>query len=153
MSKKSIHECDEQADDAIRTMVATVVGTAAIPAHVNWSLTATAMGAGVVAIGLIYDVQLTKEEGWKLVRQFFLGAGFWFVTMNVGSKILTAIMESTGFGYFGGVALDGAISAASAWAIGACAKEYFRRDFLGKSKPTKEELGEIFREAFKKNKK
>ena len=153
MSKKSIHECDEQADDAIRTMVATVVGTAAIPAHVNWSLTATAMGAGVVAIGLIYDVQLTKEEGWKLVRQFFLGAGFWFVTMNVGSKILTAIMESTGFGYFGGVALDGAISAASAWAIGACAKEYFRRDFLGKSKLTKEELGEIFREAFKKNKK
>ncbi|MDO5489783.1 MAG: DUF697 domain-containing protein [Bacteroidaceae bacterium] len=153
MSKKSIHECDEQADDAIRTMVATVVGTAAIPAHVNWSLTATAMGAGVVAIGLIYDVQLTKEEGWKLVRQFFLGAGFWFVTMNVGSKILTAIMESTGFSYLGGVALDGAISAASAWAIGACAKEYFRRDFLGKSKPTKEELGEIFREAFKKNKK
>lgn len=153
MSKKSIHECDEQADDAIRTMVATVVGTAAIPAHVNWSLTATAMGAGVVAIGLIYDVQLTKEEGWKLVRQFFLGAGFWFVTMNVGSKILTAIMESTGFGYLGGVALDGAISAASAWAVGACAKEYFRRDFLGKSKPTKEELGEIFREAFKKNKK
>lgn len=153
MSKKSIHECDEQADDAIRTMVATVVGTAAIPAHVNWSLTATAMGAGVMAIGLIYDVQLTKEEGWKLVRQFFLGAGFWFVTMNVGSKILTAIMESTGFGYLGGVALDGAISAASAWAIGACAKEYFRRDFLGKSKPTKEELGEIFREAFKKNKK
>lgn len=153
MSKKSIKECDEQADDAIRTMVATVVGTAAIPAHVNWSLTATAMGAGVVAIGLIYDVQLTKEEGWKLVRQFFLGAGFWFVTMNVGSKILTAIMESTGFGYLGGVALDGAISAASAWAIGACAKEYFRRDFLGKSKPTKKELGEIFREAFKKNKK
>lgn len=153
MSKKSIHECDEQADDAIRTMVTTVVGTAAIPAHVNWSLTATAMGAGVVAIGLIYDVQLTKEEGWKLVRQFFLGAGFWFVTMNVGSKILTAIMESTGFGYLGGVALDGAISAASAWAVGACAKEYFRRDFLGKSKPTKEELGEIFRETFKKNKK
>ena len=148
MSKKSIHECDEQADDAIRTMVATVVGTAAIPAHVNWSLTATAMGAGVVAIGLIYDVQRTKEEGWKLVRQFFLGAGFWFVTMNVGSKILTAIMESTGFGYLGGVALDGAISAASAWAIGACAKEYFRRDFLGKSKPTQEELGESFREAF-----
>lgn len=134
-------------------MVATVVGTAAIPAHVNWSLTATAMGAGVVAIGLIYDVQLTKEEGWKLVRQFFLGAGLWFVTMNVGSKILTAIMESTGIGYLGGVALDGAISAASAWAIGACAKEYFRRDYLGKSKPTKEELGEIFREAFKKNKK
>lgn len=153
MSKKPIYECDEQADDAIRTMVATVVGTAAIPAHVNWSLTATAMGAGVVAIGLIYDVQLTKEEGWKLVRQFFLGAGFWFVTMNVGSKILTAIMESTGIGYLGGVALDGAISAASAWAIGACAKEYFRRDYLGKSKPTKEELGEIFRDAFKKNKK
>lgn len=153
MSKKPIYECDEQADDAIRTMVATVVGTAAIPAHVNWSLTATAMGAGVVAIGLIYDVQLTKEEGWKLVRQFFLGAGFWFVTMNVGSKIFTAIMESTGMGYLGGVALDGAISGAAAWAIGACAKEYFRRDYLGKSKPTKEELGEIFRDAFKKSKK
>lgn len=149
MSKKPIYECDEQADDAIRTMVATVVGTAAIPAHVNWSLTATAMGAGVVAIGLIYDVQLTKEEGWKLVKQFFLGAGFWFVTMNVGSKIFTAILESTGIGYLGGVALDGAISAASAWAIGACAKEYFRRDYIGKNRPTIDELGEIFRDTFK----
>ena len=71
MSKKSIYECDEQADVAIRTMVTAIVGGAVVPVHVNWALAASAMGAGVVAIGLIYDVQLTKEEGWKLVKQFF----------------------------------------------------------------------------------
>lgn len=153
MSKKPIYECDEQADVAIRTMVTAIVGGAVVPVHVNWALAASAMGAGVVAIGLIYDVQLTKEEGWKLVKQFFLSAGFFFVTLNVGSKIFAAIAESTGIGYVGGAMLDGAISGASAWAIGTCAKEYFRRDFLGKSKPSKEELGKIFRDAFNKNKK
>ena len=153
MSKKTIKECDEQADVAIQTMVTAIIGGAVVPVHVNWALAASAMGAGVVAIGLIYDVKLTEEEGWKLVKQFFLSAGFFFVTLNVGSKIFAAIAESTGIGYVGGAMIDGAISGASAWAVGACAKEYFRRDFLGKSKPTKDELRKIFQDAFKRNRK
>lgn len=151
----SIKICDEKADKAIGFMMKTVVATALVPAHVNWALTASAMGAGVVSIGLSYDINLTKDEGWKLVKQFVLSAGFWFLCMNVGSKMISAFMETTGLGYGVGVAMDAATSAAFAWAIGATSKEYFRREFLGKNKLTKEELGEIFRDAFKnqKNKK
>ena len=38
----SVNVCNERADNA---MMATVVGTALVPAHVNWALTASAMGA------------------------------------------------------------------------------------------------------------
>lgn len=149
---KSVSECNASADKAIKGMMATVVGTALVPAHVNWALTASAMGAGVVAIGLCYDIKLTKDEGWKLVKQFIISAGFWFLSMNVGSKILSALMQSTGLGYGAGVALDAASSAAFAWAIGATAKEYFQREFLGKAKLSTEQLGQIFRDAFKEHK-
>jgi uncharacterized protein (DUF697 family) len=149
---KSVYVCNENADKAIAGMLATVVGTALVPAHVNWALTASAMGAGVVAIGLCYDIKLSKDEGWKLVKQFIMSAGFWFLSMNVGSKILSALMETTGIGYGAGVAIDAATSAAFAWAIGATAKEYFQREYLGKVKLSKDELGEIFRKAFKDHK-
>lgn len=114
---KSVYVCDQDADVAIKTMMAAVVGTAVVPAHVNWALTASAMGAGAVAIGKCYGMQLTKDEGWKFVKQFVLSAGMWFLSMNVGSKILSMLMESTGFGYVVGAALDAATSAAFAWAI------------------------------------
>lgn len=149
---KSVYVCNENADKSIAGMMATVVGTALVPAHVNWALTASAMGAGVVAIGLCYDIKLSKDEGWKLVKQFIMSAGFWFLSMNVGSKIISALMETTGIGYGAGVAIDAATSAAFAWAIGATAKEYFQREYLGKVKLSKDELGEIFRKAFKDHK-
>ena len=159
---KSVYVCNENADKAIAGMMATVVGTALVPAHVNWALTASAMGAGVVAIGLCYDIKLSKDEGWKLVKQFIMSAGFWFLSMNVGSKILSALMETTGIGYGAGVAIDAATSAAFAskkflipftlQAIGATAKEYFQREYLGKVKLSKDELGGIFRKAFKDHK-
>lgn len=60
---KSIYVCDQDADVAIKTMMAAVVGTAIVPAHVNWALTASAMGVGAVAIGKCYGVELTKDEG------------------------------------------------------------------------------------------
>ena len=149
---KSAQVCDQDADLAIKTMMAAVVGTAVVPAHVNWALTVSAMGAGAVAIGKCYGVQLTKDEGWKFVKQFILSAGMWFLSMNVGSKILSMLIESTGIGYGVGMALDVATSAAFAWAIGSTAKAYFRNEYLGKSKLTKEELGEIFRKAFRDQK-
>lgn len=148
----SVRICNEKADKAINAMMATVVATAIVPAHVNWALTASAMGAGVVAIGLCYDIKLSKDEGWKLVKQFVLSAGLWFLSMNVGSKILSALMETTGLGYAFGVAMDAATSAAFAWAIGATSKEYFQREYLGKSRLSKDELGKIFRDAFKDQK-
>ena len=149
---KSVYVYDQDADVAIKTMMAAVVGTAVVPAHVNWALTASAMGAGAVAIGKCYGVQLTKDEGWKFVKQFVLSAGMWFLSMNVGSKILSVLIESTGIGYGVGMALDAATSAAFAWAIGSTAKACFKNEYLGKSKLTKEELGEIFRKAFRDQK-
>ena len=149
----SVYECNEKADLAIAAMVTTVVGTAVVPAAVNWAVTASAMGTGAVAIGKCYGIKLTSDEGWKLVKQFVYAAGGWFLGLNVGSKILTALMQFTGLGYGAGVALDATVSAALAWAIGATSKEYFRREYLGKSKLSKDELGKIFREAFKDHKK
>jgi len=139
-------KADVQADVAIGTMVATVVGTALVPAYVNWALTATAMGTGVIAIGLCYDVKLTKDEAWKLVKQFIFAAGSWFLAMNIGAKILAALIESTGLGYGVAVALDAAVSAATAYAIGKTAKAYF------KGERNQKELGKLFRESFTRKK-
>lgn len=148
----SVYECNEKADLAIVAMVSAVTLEAAIPAHVNWAFAASTMGAGAAAIGKCYGCKLTNKEGWKLAKQFVIGAGFFYLSINVGSKMLSALMQSTGLGYGAGVALDATTSAAYAWAIGATSKEYFQREYLGKSKLSKEELGEIFREAFKNHK-
>lgn len=149
---KTIEECDRNADTAIKTMIAACVGGAVVPAHINWTIVAAALGAGVVAIGVCYDVKMNKDEAWKLIKQFFLAAGTVFLMLNIGSKIISIILASTGIGYAGAVGLDTVVSGAQAYAVGACAKEYFRRDFLGKKRPSKEELGQIFRDAFKKKK-
>jgi uncharacterized protein (DUF697 family) len=137
---------DEKADAAITTMIAAVVGTSVIPAYVNWAVTATAMGTGVVAIGLSYGVELTKDEAWHLVKQFIGAAGFWFMGMVIGSRILSMILTSTGIGYFGAVALDATVSGALAYAIGEASKAYFKgvRD--------KKVLGDRVRNAFKAQK-
>ena len=154
MTKKTEQEliaCDAKADKAIKTMMAAVAATAIVPAHVNWALTASAMGAGCVAIGCAYGVQLNKDEGWSLCKQFILGAGFWFVAMNVGSKIFAALAESTGLGYIAGAALDVTVSCACAWAIGGCARAYFRKMAQGRQ-VSKAELKEIFQSCFKEYK-
>lgn len=151
MEEKKIETRDLDADAAIMLMMGTVIGTAIIPAAVNWGITATAMGVGCVEIGKAYGANLTKENGKKLVLQFIKGAGLWFLAMQVGSKALTTIIEFTGVGYAAGIALDAATSAAYAWAIGKTAKSYFRAKYLG-GELSKQELGEIFRKSFKEKK-
>ena len=145
MSEEQL-SADEKADRVINGMIAAVIGTSVIPTYVNWSATATAMGAGVIGIGLCYGVELSRDEAWHLVKQFFSAASCWFLGMVVGSRILSAIMTATGFGYFGAVALDATVSAALAYAIGSCSKAYF------KGMKNKEQLGRLFREQFNKAK-
>jgi uncharacterized protein (DUF697 family) len=137
---------DEKANVAIGTMVGAVIGTSIIPAYVNWAITATAMGAGVVAIGLCYGVELTTDEAWHLVKQFIHAAGFWFMGMIVGTRILSMILTSTGIGYFGAVALDATVSGALAYAIGEASKAYF------KGVTNKKVLGNVMRDKFKVHK-
>ena len=140
-----VNECNEKADRAIASMMTVVAGTIALPVF-----TAMAMGGGAAAIGKCYGVRLTTNEGWKLVKQFIHGAGTYFLLLNVGSKACSIFIAPTYPST--AAALDPATSAALAWAIGATSKEYFQREYLGKSKLSKEELGEIFREAFKNHK-
>jgi uncharacterized protein (DUF697 family) len=149
---EQIRELDEKADNAITAMVSAVIGTALVPAHVNWALTGSAMGAGVIAIAACYKQHLSKDEAWKLVKDFFLAAGAWFVAMELGTKIFSAILSTTGIGHVAAVGLDGAISGVAAYAIGRVAKEYFRRGYLGDSRPTKQEIKTMFRDAFAKKK-
>ncbi len=150
---RSIQECDADADKEISNMVKAALGIALVPVVVNTALSATVLGAGCVAIGRAYGITITKDEAWKLVKQFLLGAGGWFLAMNFGTKFFTMLLQATGFGYGVGVALDAAICSAAAYAIGGCAKSYFRNDYLGKNKPSKEELKRLFREEFNKHKK
>jgi uncharacterized protein (DUF697 family) len=142
----SMSAADEKADTAIAVMISGMMAAAIIPAHVNWALVAGALGTGVVAIGRCYGVQLSKDEAWQLVKQFFLAAGLTFIGLAVGTKIIAAILSSTGIGHLGAVALDASVSAALAYAVGGSAKAYF------KGERDKKKLGRIFRDLFKKKK-
>ena len=50
---------------------------------------------GVISIGNCYGFSITKEGGADLVKQFFLSAGTSWLMLNVGSKIFTAIIQSS----------------------------------------------------------
>ncbi len=84
---------DENADKAIKAMITAAVGVAVVPVYVNWALTASVLGSGVVAIGLCYGVELTKDEAWKLVKQFIFAAGSFFLAANVGSKFIAMVLQ------------------------------------------------------------
>ena len=149
---RSIEKRDESANGAISFMVSTVVATAVIPAAVNWTLTATALAGGVVKIANAYDISLGKEDGWKLVKQIFIAAGTWWISLNIGGKFITSLLQLTGLGYGAAIAMDAIVSGASAWAIGNAAKAFFKTAYQGR-KMTDKELGNIFKEEFMKYKK
>lgn len=134
---------DENADTAVVAMMTAASVAASVPGPVNWVAFSAVLGSGVVAIGLAYGTQVTKDEAYKLIKQFVLGAGFTFLALTVGSKILGTILAVTGLGYFAAVAMDVAISTAIAYAVGESAKAYF------KGERNKKELGRIFAEKFK----
>lgn len=149
---KTLEQRDQDADDRISYMIAGMIGGAVVPAAINWTIVITAMGAGVVSIGKCYDFSISEEGGADLVKQFFLSAGTTWLMLNVGAKICTAIIQMTGIGYLGGAALDAVISAAQAYAVGGCAKAYFRKKYQGNN-ISKEELGKIFKQRFEEYKK
>lgn len=137
---------DEKAEAIIALMVSGAIALAIVPAHINWALFSGLLGGGVVAIGKVYGVSLSGDDGWKLVKQFFLAAGFTFLALAVGSKIIAALLTTTGIGHLGAMALDSAVSGAIAYAVGKCGKAYF------KGERSKDELGRVFRTAFKRKK-
>jgi hypothetical protein len=136
----------QKADAAIAAMVGSVIATALVPAQVNWALTASAMSAGVCAIGLCYGVELSKGEAWMLVRQFISAGGMWYGGMIIGSKLLSALICSTGIGYAPAVGLDASASAALAFSIGAGSKAWFEGE------RDKQRLAAIVQSAFQQRK-
>jgi hypothetical protein len=140
---------DEQADAVIKAMVAGMVAAAVVPAQVNWALIVAGMGTGVIAIGQCYGVEMTKDEAWKLIKQFFIAAGFTFMGLTIGTKFFSAMLASTGIGYGAAVCLDIALGAPLAYAVGSCAKTYFREDLHKKQDAAaKQRLGAMLREKF-----
>jgi hypothetical protein len=133
---------DANADRVIKAMVMAIVAAAIIPAHVNWAIVMGMMGAGVIAIGHCYGVTLDKGEAWKLIRQFFLAAGFTFMCLNVGSRMISMLLASTPLTYAVAVAIDAAVFGPMAYAVGGCAKAYFQGEH------NKAQLGELFRSRF-----
>lgn len=63
------------------------------------------LAGGVVGIGASYGVTLTKDEGWKLVKEFFKAAGFTYAATIVRGKLISFAVAVTGIGYPGAVAL------------------------------------------------
>jgi hypothetical protein len=112
---------DEKSDAISTAMVGLAVGAAIVPAHVNWAIFATILGGGVVAIGKGYGFTLSGIEGGKLIKQFFYAAGFTWLAIAFGSKLIAAVLETTGLGYVTGAAMDATISGAIAYAVGSCA--------------------------------
>lgn len=136
----------DEADKIIDLMIAGTVAAAAIPAAVNIPLFVMALQTGVAKIGSVYGYSLTSKESWKVVYRMFLYAGFTFLGIAVGGKLISAILSFTGLGHIAAVALDCAISGALAYAVGKSAKAYFEGEV------SKEKLGKIFRDAFKEKK-
>ncbi len=134
---------DERADEIIRGMIAQIAAMAIIPAAVNWAFIAALMSVGAMRIGRAYGYRFNKDEGWQLIRQLFKAAGLTFLGLSVGAKMFTAIFQATGIGYLPAVAMDVAVSAAIAYAVGMGAKHYFRHD------RSMTGVGGVVREAFK----
>ncbi|MCR5662089.1 MAG: DUF697 domain-containing protein [bacterium] len=148
----NINECDRRADDVIAGMVSSMTAGALAPAAINWVIVMSAMGAGVMSIGSCYTIKISKEEAADLIKQFFLSAGLTWCMLNVGAKICAAVFEATGFAYAPVVVADAVLSASQAFAIGSCAKAYFRKKYQG-GDITDAELGQILKRKFKEYKK
>jgi uncharacterized protein (DUF697 family) len=123
---KDLSSADKKADAVIATMIAAATGGAVVPVVISLPTLAAAMGSGVVGIGLCYGVKLSKEEAWKLIRQFISAAGLTFAGFYVGWQMISAILTSTGIGYVGAVAMEAAACAAIAYAVGETSKAYFK---------------------------
>jgi uncharacterized protein (DUF697 family) len=65
---------EQKADRIIAGMASTGVMVAVIPLPLGVPFMA-AVATGAVAIGACYGIKLTKDEAWKLIREFFKAAG------------------------------------------------------------------------------
>lgn len=147
-ANEHIAECDAKANFMIASLTTEIAIICALPAVVNWSLLVPTILTAITFIALYYDIRITKEEAGNFIKQCFYGAGLWWMGVNFGAKFVAALIQCTGLGYVFGCVLDGVITTAAAYAIACSAKHYFRNLAISKQTLSKEELGNIFRNAF-----
>jgi uncharacterized protein (DUF697 family) len=136
---------EQKADAIIKGMMSSGVAGAIIPLPLGIPFMGV-VAAGVVGIGVCYGVELTKDEAWKLIKEFFRAAGLTFMAINVGGLFISAVLNFSGAGYPVAVALDAAQATAIAYAVGTSAKVYFSGEH------SRKELGAVMRNAFKEAK-
>ena len=141
-----LETAEEKADAVIAGMVSAGLAGAVIPVQLTIPFMATVAG-GVVGIGRCYGTELTKDEAWKLVREFFKAAGFTYMAINAGSLFISQALYVTGLGYPAAVAMDAASSTAIAYSVGAAAKAYFS------GQRSRKELGAVMRNNLREQKK
>ncbi len=140
-----LETAEQKADAIIKGMMSSGVAAAVIPLPLGVPFMGVVAG-GVVGIGTCYGVELTKDEAWKLIKEFFKAAGLTFMAINVGGLFISAILNFTGAGYPVAVALDAAQATAIAYAVGSSAKFYFS------GQRSRKELGAMMRESFQEAK-
>ena len=131
---------DQKADKIITGLITTGVAAGGVPIPLTVPFMAAVAG-GVVAIGACYGVQLTRDEAWKLIREFFKAAGFVWMATAVGGQLGVLILAATGAGYPVALALDAVQGAVIAYAVGTAAKHYF------KGQKSRDEIRAVMRSA------
>ena len=131
-SEEELLGMDENADIAITTMTIAGVGMGFAPVFLDVAALMVAMGAGVVAIGKCYDLQLTKDDAADLIRQFFKAAGLTFSMVFAGQKITASFLKSNPVTYLPTMVADAVMCGSIAFAVGGTSKRYFHRVAAGK---------------------
>jgi hypothetical protein len=116
---------DEKADKIIKGLTATGVAAGGVPVPMLVPFMA-AVSSGVVAIGACYGVPMSRDQAWKLIREFFKAAGFVYAATFVGGAFITWILTATGVGLPVALALDAAQCAVIGYTVGTAAKHYFK---------------------------
>jgi len=116
---------DEKADKIIMGLTATGAAAGGIPVPLLVPFMGAVAG-GVVAIGACYGVQLTRDEAWKLIREFFKAAGFVWTATFIGGEFIVWILAATGAGLPVALALDAVQCTVIAYAVSTAAKHYFK---------------------------
>jgi hypothetical protein len=131
---------DEKADKIIMGLTATGAAAGALPVPLLIPFMGTVAG-GVVAIGACYGVGLSRDEAWKLIREFFKAAGFVWTSAFIGTQLIAWIVTTTGVGVPVAMALETAEATLIAYAVGTAAKHYF------KGQKSRDEIRTVMRSA------
>jgi uncharacterized protein (DUF697 family) len=140
----------QRADRVIRQTVVFEALIAIVPVYVNFWVDAPVIAAMVVRIARAYGISLSEHEGREVARQLLSTVGWWLGAGWVGTKAVTALMQSTIIGYPAGVAISGIAFCSLAWALGQTSKLYFSEVSRGKEfKEIKNELGRTLKSSLK----